>query len=127
MGGIFSALIGLLAFVFWIVLMVKAYQGERYRVPLAGEIAEAIHQSTWKTDTPHETEAKDAAGISAEKKRTDEGIVKKPMVAVKSQRLLYPHSLGQNHRLQLCYILEYCPDNFLYPLLGIRGMVFDRR
>ena len=77
-GGIFSALIGLLAFVFWIVLMVKAYQGERYRVPLAGEIAEAIHQSTWKTDAPHETEAKDAAGISAEeKKETDEGIVKK--------------------------------------------------
>ena len=29
-----------LAFVLWIVLMVKAYQGERYKLPVAGDLAE---------------------------------------------------------------------------------------
>ena len=31
--------IGLLSFVLWIVLMIKAYQGERFMVPVAGDIA----------------------------------------------------------------------------------------
>ncbi len=35
-----QALVGLLAFVLWVVLMVKAYQGERYKLPWAGELAE---------------------------------------------------------------------------------------
>jgi uncharacterized membrane protein len=34
--------IRLLATVLWIVLMVKAYQGERFKVPVAAEIAEKI-------------------------------------------------------------------------------------
>jgi len=33
-------LLGLLGFVLWIILMVKAYQGEMFKVPIAGEIAE---------------------------------------------------------------------------------------
>ncbi len=32
-------LIGLLMFVLWIVCMIKAYQGERFMVPIAGDIA----------------------------------------------------------------------------------------
>jgi uncharacterized membrane protein len=39
-GGILSWIIGVLAFILWIVLMVKAYQGQRYKVPVAGNIAE---------------------------------------------------------------------------------------
>ena len=35
-----QALVGLFAFVLWIVLMVKAYQGVRYKLPWAGELAE---------------------------------------------------------------------------------------
>jgi uncharacterized membrane protein/ribosomal protein L40E len=31
---------GILAFVLWIVLMVKAYQGERFKLPIAGDFAE---------------------------------------------------------------------------------------
>ena len=38
--GIISWIIGLLAFVLWIVLMVKAYQGATYKLPWAGNIAE---------------------------------------------------------------------------------------
>jgi len=33
-------LIGLVALVLWIVLMVKAYQGEKFKIPVAGDIAE---------------------------------------------------------------------------------------
>jgi len=47
-GGVFSLaallldLIRLLGTVLWIVLMVKAYQGERFKVPVAGDIAENL-------------------------------------------------------------------------------------
>jgi len=33
-------LIGGLAFVLWVVLMYKAYQGEMYKLPVAGDLAE---------------------------------------------------------------------------------------
>ncbi len=39
-GGFFSWVISILAFIFWIVLMVKAYQGARYKLPWAGDFAE---------------------------------------------------------------------------------------
>jgi len=35
-------LVDLLGIVLWIVLMVKAYQGERFRVPIAADLAEKI-------------------------------------------------------------------------------------
>ena len=35
-------LIDLLGFVLWILLMIKAYQGERFRVPIAADIADKI-------------------------------------------------------------------------------------
>lgn len=37
---IVGSLVGLLAFVLWVVLMVKAYQGERFKLPWAGNLAE---------------------------------------------------------------------------------------
>lgn len=37
---IVGSFVGLLAFVLWIVLMVKAYQGELYKLPVAGDMAE---------------------------------------------------------------------------------------
>jgi uncharacterized membrane protein len=39
-GWIISWLIGVLALILWIILMIKAYQGKKYKLPLAGEIAE---------------------------------------------------------------------------------------
>jgi len=33
------SLISLVSFVLWIICMVKAYKGERFMVPIAGEIA----------------------------------------------------------------------------------------
>jgi len=50
MGGLggFSAgmllywLVGLVSFILWVLLMIKAYQGERFRVPIAADLAEKI-------------------------------------------------------------------------------------
>ena len=37
---VLQVIIGIAAFVLWIVLLVKAYQGERFKLPWAGELAE---------------------------------------------------------------------------------------
>lgn len=37
--GIFIPLLGLVAFIGWILCLVKAYQGERWRIPVIGDIA----------------------------------------------------------------------------------------
>lgn len=39
-GGFFGAVIGILSFILWIVLMVKAYQGTRFKLPWSGNLAE---------------------------------------------------------------------------------------
>jgi uncharacterized membrane protein len=77
-GGFFSTVIGILMFVFWIVLMVKAYQGKRYKAPLAGDIAEIIHQSAWKEDT--------AAGAAAAGSQDTKGEEKEDFVAALTQK-----------------------------------------
>ena len=41
-GWIFTTIIWIFGFVLWIVLMSKAYNGERYKLPLAGDIAEMM-------------------------------------------------------------------------------------
>lgn len=41
-GYVLSMIIGLVMFILWIVLMIKAYQGERFKLPVAGDIAENI-------------------------------------------------------------------------------------
>ena len=40
LSGLVSTIIGLLSFILWIVLMIKAYQGEKFKLPIAGEVAE---------------------------------------------------------------------------------------
>ncbi|MFC2062363.1 DUF4870 domain-containing protein [Chloroflexota bacterium] len=39
-GGFFGAVIGIVAFILWIILMIKAYQGEIFKIPWAGDFAE---------------------------------------------------------------------------------------
>ncbi|MFC1865748.1 DUF4870 domain-containing protein [Chloroflexota bacterium] len=41
-GAFFGAVIGITAFVLWLVLMIRAYQGELFKVPIAGNIAGSI-------------------------------------------------------------------------------------
>lgn len=39
-GMVVSALLWILAVVLWLILMIKAYQGERYKLPVVGDLAE---------------------------------------------------------------------------------------
>jgi len=39
-GGVLSVLLSILALVLWIILMIKAYQGDKYKLPWAGNLAE---------------------------------------------------------------------------------------
>ena len=43
-----ASVIGVLSFVLWIVLMIKAYQGEMFKLPWAGDLAEKWSTSTVK-------------------------------------------------------------------------------
>jgi len=40
LGWVLSFLVGIGGFILWIFLMIKAYQGEYYKLPYAGDIAE---------------------------------------------------------------------------------------
>ncbi len=42
MGYALYAIVNLISFILWILLMIKAYQGERFRVPVAADLAEKI-------------------------------------------------------------------------------------
>ncbi|MDD5730278.1 MAG: DUF4870 domain-containing protein [Candidatus Omnitrophica bacterium] len=37
---ILSPIIGVVTLILWIILMIKAYQGEKFKLPIAGDIAE---------------------------------------------------------------------------------------
>ncbi len=39
-GGVFCGLIGVLGFVLWIILIIRAYQGVKFKLPWAGDFAE---------------------------------------------------------------------------------------
>ncbi|MCM8823529.1 MAG: DUF4870 domain-containing protein [Candidatus Omnitrophica bacterium] len=39
-GGVINLLVSLASFILWIILMIKAYQGEHFKLPIAGDIAE---------------------------------------------------------------------------------------
>jgi uncharacterized membrane protein len=45
-GGAFSSIIGIIGFIVWIIMMVKAYNGEWYKLPWAGDVAEKIVASS---------------------------------------------------------------------------------
>jgi uncharacterized membrane protein len=51
-GTAFGTIIGIMAIVLWILLMVKAHQGEMYKVPLAGQVAEGILPAGWHAGKP---------------------------------------------------------------------------
>jgi uncharacterized membrane protein len=65
-GGFSGAVIGILSFVLWLLLMVKAYQGELYKLPVAGEIAQGIMPVAWRHAEPKTDEADKAEEPSAE-------------------------------------------------------------
>jgi len=66
-GDVFRIIIGILAFILWVALMVKAYQGELYKIPLAGQVAEGILLTSWRAEKAEAgEEQKRAEATSAE-------------------------------------------------------------
>jgi len=71
-GVAFGVIIGILTFIIWIVLMIKAFQGEFYKLPIAGDLAEralplpdaATEEESAKSTTPPKP---DSTGISQAK------------------------------------------------------------
>jgi len=70
-GSFFAAIVGVISIVLWIILMVKAHQGELYKVPLAGQVAEGILPVEWRAGNP-EAGADRSAGEPAGAKGTAE-------------------------------------------------------
>ena len=60
-GAFISAIIGILAFGLWILLMVKAYQGELYKLPVAGNIADGILPVIRRGEKPETGEQQEPA------------------------------------------------------------------
>ncbi len=60
-GSIFATIIGIMAFVLWVLLMVKAHEGQLYKVPLAGQVAEAVLPASWRTEAREVAEGPDLA------------------------------------------------------------------
>jgi uncharacterized membrane protein len=63
-GWIINLLLGIAAFIFWIVLMVKAYNGQTYKLPVAGDIADRNskpmgHNKPMSDSKPAETKPED--------------------------------------------------------------------
>jgi uncharacterized membrane protein len=74
-GWFFSTMVGVLAFVLWIVLMVKAYHGELFKLPLAGELAErllGLPQGEMRKEYTGPTKP-ETAPLGAAMKPTEEG------------------------------------------------------
>jgi uncharacterized membrane protein len=65
-GVVFSWIIGIIGFIVWIIMMVKAANGEWYKLPWAGDIAEKIVGSSRVTkDYPEPLPSEPAAGPEA--------------------------------------------------------------
>ena len=61
-GDVFSAMIAITGFILWIILMLKAHNGERYKLPWAGDIAERmVGASVAGTEYQEAAAAADAA------------------------------------------------------------------
>jgi len=53
-GGVFSLIIGVIGFIVWIVMIIKASNGEWYKLPWAGDVAEKMVASSGVTGEYHE-------------------------------------------------------------------------
>lgn len=69
-GDVFSAMISITGFILWIILMLKAHNGERYKLPWAGDIAERMvgpSVAGGEYEGPAPQEAAPAADAAVEK------------------------------------------------------------
>ncbi len=77
-GVAFSSIIGIIGFIVWIIMMVKAYNGEWYKLPWAGDVAEKIVASSrvtgeYSESPPSEPTAESEAAAPAPPPTADSG------------------------------------------------------
>ncbi|HXZ30068.1 MAG TPA: DUF4870 domain-containing protein [Dehalococcoidia bacterium] len=77
-GVAFSSVIGIIGFIVWIIMIVKAYNGEWYKLPWAGDIAEKIVASSrvaseYSEPSPSEPRAESEAVAPTPSPTTDSG------------------------------------------------------
>ena len=53
-GPVFSSIISVTGFILWIILMIKAYNGEKYKLPWAGNVAENMVGTSGEKDEHYE-------------------------------------------------------------------------
>lgn len=77
-GILFSIAIGIVTLILWLILMVKAYQGEQYKIPIAGDLAEkllsapdAVTPDTATQDRADDVTGKDTGDQAAIAERPD--------------------------------------------------------
>jgi uncharacterized membrane protein len=58
-GGGFASALGIVVFILWIILMVKALNGEYFKMPWAGELAERLTNESFSQTTRTETHQRD--------------------------------------------------------------------
>ncbi len=63
MGTFFSVVIGISGFILWIILMVKAVNGELFKMPWAGNLAERLANESIPPAPPSSPRTEDTAGI----------------------------------------------------------------
>jgi uncharacterized membrane protein len=63
-GGVFASIIGIIGFIIWIIMMVKASNGEWYRLPWAGDVAEQIVASSTVAGQDSEPRSSEATARS---------------------------------------------------------------
>jgi hypothetical protein len=62
LGIVFAWIVSVAAFILWIILMVKAYHGERFKLPWAGDFAEKIISGSVVKDTEYKPPTPPAEG-----------------------------------------------------------------
>jgi uncharacterized membrane protein len=87
-GAVFGTIIGILTFILWLILMVKAYQGESYKVPVAGQVAEGLLPASWragKSDTEEKQKATEATSAEEAEEPPEPQEAPSPPISEKAQ------------------------------------------
>lgn len=131
-GVVFGTVIGILAFILWVVLMVKAYRGELYKVPFAGQVAEGLAPASWHAEKPETGEEQKATGATHRKSRnttrasrgTGSAHIRKGQGVWEANEGL----LHKNHSRQGCWLyrrdlLQCSFPHILFLLLPVHSLV----
>jgi uncharacterized membrane protein len=88
-GAGFSAILGITAFIIWIILMVKAVNGEYFKIPWAGDLAEKFANESF-SQTPRPEPRQEEVNIEAGQTSTPQAAAAVPPPAAEAPRYASP-------------------------------------